>query len=586
MASKDLKQLDIWVTRGSPSDWTVDTKGSLLSYSSIQEAIDAALPGSTVLIPPGIYNEQAIIGKPITLTGPEPDQGEVIIDAAGLATVPTVWIQASNVTVRRLTIRNGPGRGIQVGSSEHLNLTDVTIEYNTITGHDKAGILTAHSAAMCIKNNIITDNGKVPSFERAGVLLYPHGPCQVKNNIIRNNVSDGIFARASNTGLVIEGNVIEQHNFGGGITLAWDERNVTICRNTIRACGAGTNDEQGGIVILQSSAELIKGNVIEDCNRYGIMWGWVPTTGSRPDEILIKDNIIKNCLQDGMFLFSQGPGGWIPPDIFPLEPIVTENRLLNNGRAGIYVSNAYYYSPGNARPDIFCNSFSGNVWGVYNATAQQVNAVNNWWGSSSGPFHPTLNPDGSGDPVSDRVDFIPWKKMLPPTGVDCLEVKRVLGWCSGEVVLSHNINIPVQAGEACDGLDITQVEQIGCQVIDRDCSVVHVKVNESEPCLVVTLRLTVKIEISLKDLNDQTLCKFTKSLSQLTNMILSVVDLDWQSSDWRSLVSCSVMNDSCRIELLGDTDAPLLSCNVSLCLYLQAAAVAKLCVPFYDLNDV
>ena len=57
---------------------------------------------------------------------------------------------------------------------------------------------------------------------------------------------------------MIEGNVIEQHNFGG-ITLAWDERNVAICRNTIRACGAGTNDEQGGIVILQSSAELIEG---------------------------------------------------------------------------------------------------------------------------------------------------------------------------------------------------------------------------------------------------------------------------------------------------------------------------------------
>ena len=74
MASKDLKQLNIWVTRGLSSDWTADAQGLLLSYSSIQEAIDAALPGSTVLVPPGIYNEQVIIGKPITLTGPEPDQ--------------------------------------------------------------------------------------------------------------------------------------------------------------------------------------------------------------------------------------------------------------------------------------------------------------------------------------------------------------------------------------------------------------------------------------------------------------------------------------------------------------------------------
>ena len=71
--------------------------------------------------------------------------------------------------------------------------------------------------------------------------------------------------------------------------------------------------------------------------------GWVPTTGPRPDEILIKDNIIKNCLQDGMFLFLKDREDGFAR-YFPLEPIVTGNRLLNNGRAGIYVSNVYYYS--------------------------------------------------------------------------------------------------------------------------------------------------------------------------------------------------------------------------------------------------
>jgi hypothetical protein len=37
-----------------------------------------------------------------------------------------------------------------------------------------------------------------------------------------------------------------------------------------------------------------------------------------------------------------------------------------------------------------------------------VNAENNWWGDVSGPYHPTENPDGLGNPVSDYVDFIPW----------------------------------------------------------------------------------------------------------------------------------------------------------------------------------
>ena len=38
-----------------------------------------------------------------------------------------------------------------------------------------------------------------------------------------------------------------------------------------------------------------------------------------------------------------------------------------------------------------------------------VNAINNYWGHATGPYHPTLNPGGKGDAVSeDYVDFDPW----------------------------------------------------------------------------------------------------------------------------------------------------------------------------------
>jgi hypothetical protein len=38
----------------------------------------------------------------------------------------------------------------------------------------------------------------------------------------------------------------------------------------------------------------------------------------------------------------------------------------------------------------------------------QVDAINNWWGDDSGPYHPTLNPQGKGNKVSDNVLFDPW----------------------------------------------------------------------------------------------------------------------------------------------------------------------------------
>ena len=37
-----------------------------------------------------------------------------------------------------------------------------------------------------------------------------------------------------------------------------------------------------------------------------------------------------------------------------------------------------------------------------------INAKDNFWGHESGPYHPSKNPTGKGDNVSDFVDFLPW----------------------------------------------------------------------------------------------------------------------------------------------------------------------------------
>lgn len=397
---------------------------------ALQDLIDAAPPDSTVFIPAGIYNEQITINKPLTLQ-PEPG-ATATIDAAGLdPSLPTVLILSSDVTIRDLIIQNGPFHGIQVGSASATNLTNISILNNEIKGHANAGIITNHNASMTISNNTIENNGTGAGFNRVGIVLYPHGQTSILNNFIINNNIDGIFARGSDAGLTIVGNIIEDH-LNSGITLAWDQKNTSIEFNIINNCGSGSADEQGGIVIIQSMAETIGNNVIDSCNPSGIFWGWVPTTGDAPDEILISYNQISNSARDAIFLFSQGPGGFISPDNFPLEPVIKNNYLLNNGRAGVYVSNLYYYSPGNANPTINNNNILDNQWGVFNATTQTVNAIDNWWGSNTGPYHPTLNPQGTGNPVSDNVDFIPWSTQV--------QVIEVTG-CSIQDVSLENYNI-------------------------------------------------------------------------------------------------------------------------------------------------
>lgn len=56
-------------------------------------------------------------------------------------------------------------------------------------------------------------------------------------------------------------------------------------------------------------------------------------------------------------------------------------------------------------------------FGSQNISPNIMNASNNWWGSSSGPFHPTLNPTGTGNAVSDNVDFIPFLIIDPIGGL-------------------------------------------------------------------------------------------------------------------------------------------------------------------------
>ena len=63
-------------------------------------------------------------------------------------------------------------------------------------------------------------------------------------------------------------------------------------------------------------------------------------------------------------------------------------------------------------PTITNSSIFNNPTGINNTGAGTVMAANNWWGDISGPSHAT-NPSGTGDAVSDGVDFMPFLTATP-----------------------------------------------------------------------------------------------------------------------------------------------------------------------------
>jgi uncharacterized repeat protein (TIGR01451 family) len=55
------------------------------------------------------------------------------------------------------------------------------------------------------------------------------------------------------------------------------------------------------------------------------------------------------------------------------------------------------------------SSILGNAYGVRNDSADLwIEARYNWWGDASGPYNATLNATGTGNAVSDKVNFFPW----------------------------------------------------------------------------------------------------------------------------------------------------------------------------------
>ncbi len=90
------------------------------------------------------------------------------------------------------------------------------------------------------------------------------------------------------------------------------------------------------------------------------------------------------------------------------NPSISKNYILNNG-VGVYCATSANPVIGGSLGN--ANSFSGNTtYAVQNTTSgYSVNALYNWWGDATGPYHASLNPSGLGDDVSNWVDFNPWR---------------------------------------------------------------------------------------------------------------------------------------------------------------------------------
>jgi len=189
-----------------------DTGGA--NFTSIQAAIDAASDGDTIFVYEGIYHENIVITKNITLKG---DSKKAVVDGGYGGDVIT--IMGASVSISGFTIINsGDGDyGIKIYASNDCIIRACNISNNY------GGIGIFWSDNNIIGRNVFTDN-TYAIFSTSG-----------KYNRIEENIfSSNINAIRLSGGSYTSGNIIRYNNFMGnsvdgvddGISNYWDYEHV------------------------------------------------------------------------------------------------------------------------------------------------------------------------------------------------------------------------------------------------------------------------------------------------------------------------------------------------------------------------
>ncbi len=413
--------------------WYVHPDSAL---NSIQAGLDLCSENDTVLIGPGIYYENIVWPNTqgihlISELGPD----TTIIDGNNTSGVIVIYqIVDSTTIIRGFTIQNGYaniGGGIFCDGSPTITgniITNNTAHYAPMVAGSGGGIYCRYASSPIITDNIIVNNN---ADDGGGICCWDDSaPTIVGNTITQNTASEcggGICCWDGSTSMITDNTITENTaGIGGGICCM--ESSPMITSNTITGNTAGNG---GGILCFLYSSPTINDNTISentaDIYGGGIFCSWFSSA-------TISCNTITNSAGEGSGVYC----------LDSAAVVIDSCTISNNSGHGVYNGRG-------ANPIIYYTNITENAgYGVYNVDSTVlIDAINNWWGHSSGPGG--VGP-GTGDEVSEYVDYDPW--LGHPVGIEEELVIRPapkIGF--GATIFKGSLLLP--EGRKCRVFDIT-----------------------------------------------------------------------------------------------------------------------------------
>jgi parallel beta-helix repeat protein len=319
-------------------------------FSRIQDAVDSAIPGSTIVVYPGTYKENIIVDmENISIVSESGDPGNTVIKTSN-TTEDVINVTSKGVKISGFHIA-GPEPGCtgerKVGIYLY-NTSENTIDSNVFSKHLYAVYMVSSDS-----NNVI--NNAMEKNER-GLYLEDSESNSITNNMVLNNIEGAVLNQSGNNSLL--NNTISLNKYQGIYIYSYiySDEHDSAGSNLIKDNLISGNDY--GIYTSFSENNTVWNNII-NLNSMGILLSYSSNN-------LLRDNLIESSRDFGLYMYS-GSNNTFHNNLF--------NNTLNLDLAYGNKNTSWNTTKTSGKNIIGGPSIGGNFWAKPDGTGFSQNCM-------------------------------------------------------------------------------------------------------------------------------------------------------------------------------------------------------------------